>query len=105
VNKGISNWTDISTNTKPPSGLYNYGIAATVKGRLVLYGGITKKGKISRIYYNLTIHSDFWYINLKDEHPEFYLVDLNERYGNGISRIVLLQEETICILKNWFPIK
>jgi hypothetical protein len=94
-----SHWTLISTTRKPSAGLYNYGIVSTLKGRLVLYGGITNTGNISRLYQNLTLHSNFWYLKLDIPLPDFTLANLNDGYG-GISRIVLLQGETICILSD-----
>jgi hypothetical protein len=99
LNDKTSNWTEISTTKTPPKGLSNYGFTSTTRGTLVLYGGITNARNINRMFQNLTLHSDFWYLNLNDALPDFTLVNLNNGYG-GISRVVLLEEETICILNN-----
>jgi hypothetical protein len=95
----ISNWIEIPTTKKLPKGLSNYGFTSTTRGTLVLYGGITNTGNIKRMNQNLSLHSDFWYWDLNDALPDFTLVNLNNGYG-GISRIVLLEGETICILNN-----
>ncbi|MFN9452250.1 MAG: hypothetical protein ACK58U_21700, partial [Rubrivivax sp.] len=99
MNDKTSNWTEISTTKTPPKGLSNYGFTSTTRGTLVLYGGITNTGNIKRMNQNLTLHSAFWYLNLNEALPDFTLVNLNNGYG-GISRVVLLEEETICILNN-----
>ena len=99
LNDKTSNWTEISTTKTPPKGLSNYGFTSTTRGTLVLYGGITNARNINRMFQNLTLHSDFWYLNLNEALPDFTLVNLNNGYG-GISRVVLLEGETICILNN-----
>jgi hypothetical protein len=93
-------WTPLSTNKNPRAGLYNYGMAVTPKGRLALYGGTTKVN-VSRTEQNLISHSEFWYLDFNYPLPEFSLVNLNDDIG-GVSRMVLLEGETVCILNNNF---
>jgi serine/threonine protein kinase len=94
-----SNWTEIPSSRKPSNGLYGYGLAATVNGRLIIYGGLTDIGFRRRLYQNITVHSDFWYLNLMDSNPDFMKLYLNNGQG-GLSRIILLEGELVCILNN-----
>jgi hypothetical protein len=92
-----SYWTPMSTALKPSNGIYNYGITATPKGRLALYGGITNAGNFSRVNQTIILHSELWYLDLNDMDSDFTFINLNDGYG-GISRMVLLEGEIVCIM-------
>jgi hypothetical protein len=67
----VTNWTPIVISKTPAYGLYGYGIVATAKGRLVLYGGITNAGNRSSMHHNLNSFSEFWNLELNDILPDF----------------------------------
>jgi hypothetical protein len=90
-------WNQVITNRKPCQGLFNYGLAITEKGKLILHGGLTKNGILNRITRNLTKHSTLWIISVMEKVPDFQLVTWPET-GGGFSKIVSLGGEKICIL-------
>lgn len=92
-----SEWERTKTIKHPPMGLFDYGITATQKGKIIVYGGVTCNGSITRAHRSLILHSGLWYVNIADKNPDFFLVNWPESSG-GFSRIVSLEGDTICIL-------
>jgi hypothetical protein len=92
-------WKIFTTKNTPISGLLNYGLAVTQKGRIVLHGGFTANGQISRTRRNWNVHSDLWLLELNGLVSDFYVVKLRQNYG-GYSRLFSLGQERICMVNN-----
>jgi hypothetical protein len=96
-------WNEIFTQTSPAIGLINYGQAITEKGKLVIYGG--QKSESSSCFNKrrkFTRFNDLWLMDLSLEKLDFVLLKWIE-YPGGISKIVLIEKELLCVFNGNFP--
>jgi hypothetical protein len=92
-------WHIISSVPAPEIGLADYGFGVTNSGTIVLYGGqIEKKGDEGAY----TLYNNLWIFNLSDANPSFQLASWKSSDKGGISRIISLGNETICIFNSNF---
>jgi serine/threonine protein kinase len=90
-------WKDVSTSMKPVRGLFNYGLAITDKGKLVIYGGMTEVSVPNPRLRDFLIYNDLWILDLMSSSLVFKLCEWNYK-GGGYSKMVSLEGELISVL-------
>jgi hypothetical protein len=80
----------------------NYGMQITKGGTLVLFGGVTEDNpKCSSSERKLNKFSESWILYLNVPTPDFLLVNWIDTEG-GMSKILSLGNETVCIINTSF---
>jgi tRNA A-37 threonylcarbamoyl transferase component Bud32 len=102
IEKGILKWVKLYTTQTPTTGLMNYGMQITKGGTLVLFGGVTEDNpKCSSSERKLNKFSELWILYLNADTPDFLLVNWIDTEG-GMSKILSLGNETVCIINTSF---
>jgi hypothetical protein len=88
-----------------PSGLINYGMEITTKEKLIIYGGQIEKTSVACAVRqrDFVRQNSLWMLDMmKNIYPDFFLLKWDVEIG-GFSKIILLQDEIVCVLNTGFP--
>jgi hypothetical protein len=94
-----SEWLRNDSLSHPTTGLFDYGLEITEKGKLVLFGGVTNSSKITRRNVTYILYNSLWIWDFNDLLPhfqEFVWMD----GGAGYTKIISMGGELVCVMNN-----